>query len=69
MLRAENLPPEWSSTSEPFPIGVSPRPSSYTADFGAAFTVYFWTRGGPYTALFKPGKQYNDYKPICVAEP
>lgn len=69
VLRAENLPDEWSSTREPIPIGVSPRPSSFTADFGASFTVYFWTRGGPYKSLFKPGPQYNDYKPVCVAVP
>ena len=69
VLRAENLPDEWSATREPYPIGVSARPPSFTADFGASFTVYFWTRGGPYEALFKPGAQLNDYKPVCVAVP
>lgn len=69
VLHAENLPDEWAMTREPHPIGVSPRPSSYREDWGGTFTAYFWTRGGPYKALFKPGPQLNDYKPVCVAVP
>ena len=69
VLHATNLPPEWSLTRYPYPIGVTARPPTYEADWGEAFTVYFWTRGGPYEALFKPGKQLNDYKPVCIAQP
>lgn len=69
VLHAINLPPEWSMTRDPYPIGVTARPPTYEVEWGAAFTAYFWTRGGPYEALFKPGKQLNDYKPVCVAVP
>lgn len=68
-LYATDLPDEWSLTSQPSPTGVVPAPSEYVGAFDAPFTAYFWTRGGPYEAVFKPGKQLNDYKPVCVAVP
>lgn len=68
-LYAVDLPDEWSLTSQPSPTGVVPAPPTFAATFDTTFTAYFWTRGGPYDAVFKPGRQLNDYKPVCVAVP
>lgn len=67
-LYATDLPDEWSITADPRPNGVFPGPSSIVYDYGFTFTAYFWTRGGG-KGLFRPGKQLNDYHPVCVAIP
>ena len=69
VLYGINLPKEWSITRDPTPIGTSSTTDEVRITFDVPFTAYFWTRGGPYPALFKPGPQYNDYKPFCIAEP
>lgn len=70
VLWAENLPAEWAATSTFYPIGVTARPSSFREDYGTAFTVWFWTRKGPGSGDYpKPGKQLNDYKVVCIAQP
>lgn len=68
-LHAIDLPDEWSMTVTPHPAGMSGSADTFTATFAEPFTVYVWTRGGPYEALFKPGRQLNDYKPVCIAVP
>lgn len=69
VLHGVNLPDEYSVTLTANPTGVFPGPDPYVQDFWFSTTAYFWSRGGPYPALFKPGRQLNDYKPICIAEP
>ena len=68
-LHAILLPDLWSVTSSPLPVGTTQTADTFTMTFATTFTAYFWTRGGPYEALFKPGKQLNDYKPVCMAVP
>lgn len=64
-LHGINLPDEWSLSMG----GVQPGPSEIELQFGAAFLVYIWTRGGPYEALFRPGPGLNDYKPVAECKP
>ncbi len=69
ILWAAGLPDEWTVTRTLYPTGVSPRPSTFSADFGTPFTAYFWTRKGPgMPGAPKPGAGLNDYKVICIAE-
>lgn len=68
-LHAVDLPDEWAVTFDRLPVGVSAGPSTYETTFSVAVEAVFWTRGGPYDSVFRPPRQYRDYRAVCVASP